>query len=302
MFTRSNTVPVERGCGTRAEGGIYAESGLGPNGLPLEFFIPDRIVPINAEALGLAAIGVKLIQSAKTGVWHIFDIVGAESYPNPADWLEETRRYGASRRLSPTLPYHLLTSESRMFILHSRAYVANYPEYYNVRDLARPCWQTSRPDHYFWQWCPHVPDPELTDPRWVTEVASRQFAGHRQDGRPTGRGSAPAAFCPGLWWEDLRVDDRHEETRTGWTANLRNERDVAIHMPSFSYYGRKTPYGVRAQYKLAVMAIMPITNLIVVDGGEAAKAIDNLEAAGFVVDNPAACADNGRMPAFTVDR
>lgn len=300
MFTESCTVPVERGCGTRAEGGIYAESGLGPNGLPIELFVPDRVVPVDGEAMGLSSIGVKLIRSKKTGVWNIYDIVGQEHYPNPTDWLEETRRYGASRRLSQSLPFHLLTSASRMIVLHRRAYIQNYQEYYDVRDLPRPSWE-ERPDLYFWQHCPHAPEIDTTDLEWIGALARRGLEGHTMSGA-WNKDRRVTEFCPGLWWEDLTIDDHHDETRTAWVAKLRNERDAAVHMPAFSYYGRKTPYGVRPVYKLAVMAIMPITNLVVVDGGTDRDAINNLEAAGFAVDDPEACADGGKMPVFTVSK
>lgn len=39
-------VAVERGCGEREPGGVYAESGLVQDGLPLEAFLLDPPLPI----------------------------------------------------------------------------------------------------------------------------------------------------------------------------------------------------------------------------------------------------------------
>ncbi len=38
--------PVERGCGEREQGGVYAECGLSPYGTPLEYFLIDPPRPL----------------------------------------------------------------------------------------------------------------------------------------------------------------------------------------------------------------------------------------------------------------
>jgi hypothetical protein len=51
----------------------------------------------------------------------IYDLliwVGAEFYPFCVDYLEETRRFGASRRLNPNLDLSLLSRSSRMILAH----------------------------------------------------------------------------------------------------------------------------------------------------------------------------------------
>ena len=117
----------QRACGNRVAGGIYAETRLSGGGEPIEFFIVDPPKPVDIAELGLAAVGVKLIQVEN--IWHIFDVVGAEYYPYPADYVEETRRKGASRRLPGNLPFHLLSPESRLVLVHSKALIQNFPEY-----------------------------------------------------------------------------------------------------------------------------------------------------------------------------
>ena len=39
-------IPVERGCGEREPGGVYAECGLSPYGSPLEHFLIDPPMPL----------------------------------------------------------------------------------------------------------------------------------------------------------------------------------------------------------------------------------------------------------------
>jgi hypothetical protein len=119
--------PVPRGCGDREPGGIYAESGLSPRGLPLEEFLIDPPLPVPP--------GLDLVNKPQT--WQrtlpfgepaldgeglpIFDLliwVGQEHYPYCPDYLEETIRFGASRRLNPNLDLSLLSRSSRMILAH----------------------------------------------------------------------------------------------------------------------------------------------------------------------------------------
>ena len=40
------TLPEPRDCGERQAGGVYVESGIGPYGFPLEFFMIDPPQPL----------------------------------------------------------------------------------------------------------------------------------------------------------------------------------------------------------------------------------------------------------------
>lgn len=135
MFTRA--IPVERGCGSRKRGGLYAECGLSPWGSPLEDFLMDPPVPVDAAALGLRPIGVQLTDDPATGATHILDWVGEEHYPNVADLLEEVRRFGLSRRLARTLDLGRLDRRSRVLLVHRRAIVEDPAPY--AEDWRRPC-------------------------------------------------------------------------------------------------------------------------------------------------------------------
>jgi hypothetical protein len=132
--------PVPRGCGEREPGGVYAESGLSPHGWPLEEFLFDPPLPI-PEGLDLVnkpQFWQRTFPSGEPALdeegQHIFDLliwVGEEYYPYCPDYLEETRRYGASRRLNPNLDLSLLSRSSRMILAH--------PHVLNTR------WQEQRP-------------------------------------------------------------------------------------------------------------------------------------------------------------
>ena len=124
-FPKADSVP--RGCGEREPGGVYAESGLSPRGRPLEEFLFDPPLPI-PEGLDLInkpqlwmrtlASGEPVLDGEGQPVFDLIIWVGAEFYPYLPDYLEEVKRYGASRRLNPNLDLSLLSRSSRMILAH----------------------------------------------------------------------------------------------------------------------------------------------------------------------------------------
>lgn len=112
---------IVRGCGNRQQGGVYAESGRAPYGRPVEDFLLCPPVLVDAADAGLSPVGVKLVKTE--GVWHVWDVVGSKYYPNVADFIEEVRRFGLSRKMSKGINFGKLTEKSRIFLLHSRAYI-----------------------------------------------------------------------------------------------------------------------------------------------------------------------------------
>lgn len=117
------SVGVSRGCGSvRTPGGVYVECGLfasSDNTRILEHFLFD---PPLAIPPGLDLVNKpQLWTDSATGLTHLLIWVGAEHYPYVADYIEETRRFGASRKLSPTLDFSRLTpGKSRMMLAHPR--------------------------------------------------------------------------------------------------------------------------------------------------------------------------------------
>jgi hypothetical protein len=150
-----------RGCGSRVVGGVYAEVKTGDEGVPIEAFLVDPPSPVDAQALGLTDKGVRLVQLGDT--WHVFDIIGENYYPYVADFVEEGRRMGVSRRLPSNLDFSKIDPEkSRLVLLHRRAIITNVEEagFLNLSHI-----------------CP------------------KGIAGHEA--------GVLSEMCAGLWWHDL---------------------------------------------------------------------------------------------------
>lgn len=142
------TQPV-RGCGTRLAGDAYAVTQTSPAGLPLEAFLIDSPVVVDPESLGLKPLGVTLIDMPDDDgnlVTHVVDWVGATHYENVADFVEEARLYGTSRKLPVNLPFHRLSEKSRILLAHPRAYIENAEDYYRAHSGPWSC-MTRRADH-----------------------------------------------------------------------------------------------------------------------------------------------------------
>lgn len=148
--------PVERGCGEREPGGVYCESGLSSHGRPLEDFlidpplpIPDGLDLINKPQLWqrLSPYGEPMLDAQGQPVFDLLIWVGSEHYPYCPDFLEEVKRYGASRRLNPNLDLALLSAASRMILAHPK--------------VINTAWQEQRPP----QVCEkHILGHALADP------------------------------------------------------------------------------------------------------------------------------------------
>jgi len=108
----------KRGCGFRAAGGVYMECGLAPNGKPVEWFLYDP--PLEMGNIELSAQGIQLIQDS-AGVYHVVDWIGESNYPRVADFIEEVREMGVSRRASATTHFELLGPGSTMIFVHRHA-------------------------------------------------------------------------------------------------------------------------------------------------------------------------------------
>jgi hypothetical protein len=132
LFDFPKAIPEPRGCGEREEGGVYAESGLSDRGKPIEHFLFDPPLPL-PEGIDLVnkpqlwqrvdPESGELAQDTLTGkpIYDLLIWIGAEHYPYAPDYIEETRRLGASRRLNPNLDLTVLTRQSRMLLAHPRA-------------------------------------------------------------------------------------------------------------------------------------------------------------------------------------
>lgn len=140
-LTLFRAIPEPRGCGDREPGGVYAESGIGPFGSPLEHFMidPPQPVPAGLDLVNkallwprMSATGEPAQDEAGLPIVDLLIHVGASHYPWAPDYIEEARRLGASRRLNPHLDLSKLTRASRMLLAHPKAIPQNW------RDLLPP--------------------------------------------------------------------------------------------------------------------------------------------------------------------
>ncbi len=138
-YTTATTRPVtsggKRGCGVREPGAAYLAVPMGPGGAPVEAFLVDPPTVVDAASLGLSATGIKLI--AREGITHVYDVVGREHYPTVAEFVDEVRVMGVSRRIASNTEFARLTSASRLFLLHEHAGIANACEFPTQRRC--PC-------------------------------------------------------------------------------------------------------------------------------------------------------------------
>ena len=262
-----------RECGFRKEGGVYAVVPTSSKfGKPVEDFILCKPLPINREEYNLSNIGVKLIDisqpcflckgvvtkgvktcqncfgTGKETITHIFDIIGQDNYPNVADFIEETRRLGVSRRLElgDTKQYARLSSRSRLFCLHQRAVISNPGDIYK--------------------------------PMKLTELARLNRAGcvknlpeHKVKGEDNKRYLLQAGLnyppgCSALYWNVLQEGaELIPETGENEEYNHFAERKLV----SGTYRGYALRENVKPVYGLGIFASFPLSRLEVVNpGGE----------------------------------
>jgi len=127
---------IERGCGRRQIGALYACVPTSTSGTPIEYFIVDPPLPWNAGHFRGARLHTRADGTVDMLLW-----VGAEHYPFVSDFIEEARIHGISRRVpvSKELGYSILTpNKSRILLVHPRAiFEGGYtqPEYSRESDL-----------------------------------------------------------------------------------------------------------------------------------------------------------------------
>lgn len=233
-----------RGCGFRKPGGIYLVCGTSPLGEPIENFLidpPIKLSPAEIQAIGLSPVGVSLIE--QDGVTHVLDWVGSEHYPNVADFVEEARRQGVSRRAASTVDFSRLGPESRLMLVHQKAWIRNFRDYYERTDWA----------------CPKRLAAHSMERIPVTVNGDNLI--HRDE------------MCAGLWWRDVVGGVPYHE-HSG-QEDLDNPFEVFRQMPSFGYRAHHRPPMVDPIYSPAIFASFPIRTIEVIaaaDGSHEAAA------------------------------
>lgn len=189
-----------RGCGkTRDAGGVYMEVGFSPYGKELEELLFDPIVECFPEHLGLSPRAPLLFFNETEERYDVIDWVGESHYPNPADFLEEVRRLGLSRKLElHANAYNLLSRHSRVIIVLPHAYI----------------------------------DPQVMT-RYVCISQTMRRIGYNWDYCPTGKHhieNIHKSCCAGTLWNRT---DKHTEPH----SDHPDTRYVQRQMPAFTYNG-----------------------------------------------------------------
>jgi len=233
---------VARGCGpTRKAGRAYLEVVPSKHGQSLESFLVDPPQPVDLAALGISEVGVHVLPVR--GQYHVFDVVGQESYANVADFLAEAARYGISRHIQRTARFERLGPGSRLVLIHARAWLDNHAAY--VAAFA------------------------AEGARYRDHACPKRLPAHD----PAALAGA-ATTCAAVWWDDL--DPRTCELVLDPDLPPRTAERA---MPAFSYRARRRPAGVRPRYRHAVFLTVPITRLGVVRDPAAAGHLAALELA-----------------------
>lgn len=124
---------IERGCGRRQDGALYACSGTSSYGRPVEDFIVDPPLPWTLGPFR----GVRPWSKINASGQEVHDMmlwVGAENYPFVPDFVEEGRMHGFCKRIptgrldgeggavgGPAQYGKVRPSESRMVLIHPKA-------------------------------------------------------------------------------------------------------------------------------------------------------------------------------------
>lgn len=131
----------ERLCGGgRHAGEMYLESGQCQGGRPIEDFLVDLPLTIDPVEWNISPIGISTFVD-EHGITNVLDWVGETHYPEVADFIEEARRLGVSRRVSHTGPIEHLSAQSRLFLLHPRAAILNAAAFLTPPAFRCPCQQ-----------------------------------------------------------------------------------------------------------------------------------------------------------------
>lgn len=238
----AHTAGVKRGCGLRAAGGIYFETGLSQHGRPVEDFLIDPPIAVDLKALGISDVGVHLVEHRGRKV--VMDVVGVEHYPNVADFIEEVRRFGVSRRAPVSFPFDELDARTVLLMIHRKAVIKNAADYY-TRDASID-----------WT-CPKRVDGHRSELVW------REYTAY-YDGDDV---EPLTETCAGLWWRDLPPMDATD------TKPAKAMRD----MPSFRYEAWRRPATIVPEYEYGIFAAFPITNVSIIhteDRKRLTKAVD----------------------------
>jgi hypothetical protein len=122
------------------------EVATSPFGMPLEHFLIDPPSSIVPQQLGLTPVGVRGVVDTD-GIYQVLDWVGSDSYPKVSDFIDEAKVSGVSRRCEgPGVDYSMITPESRLLLVHSRAAITNWQAMLHAigQELGNGAWRCQK--------------------------------------------------------------------------------------------------------------------------------------------------------------
>lgn len=156
-----------RGCGKRVKGGLYACCGTSPFGEPIENFLIDPPQPYKGEPMRAPIV------QEKDGVKDLIFWVGQEFYPYCPDYIEETRLFGASKRIPITMDLSgIVPFKSRMFLIHPRAIADTIAP---AEDCPKNNPQHQKGDEFCIKALYYFVDAEPADKRYVRRIGSTSY-------------------------------------------------------------------------------------------------------------------------------
>ena len=239
-------VVLQRGCGFRTPGGVYLVADMVlAGGCPVEHFLLHPPRPLNPGELGLAARGEQVLDWGQDLL--ILQQVGEVFYPTVADYLEEVRLLGLSRKVNDgSFPWEKARGR-RLFVglVHPRGYWDPTPEEWR-RVLSLSPATVDDPDA--WEQGLTCPRTRPREPLFHPEC---RVGWETCDLEP--RSGRPGGFCPRLYWTDFDEDDLQDLTPQG-----RGTR----HFVSVAYTA--FALGRRREVRPALFAVFPVHRIEVV--------------------------------------
>ena len=279
---------MARGCGAaRTQGSAYLESRLSAGGIGLDFYMIDPAQMM--EGIKVSSRGMKLMKFGN--IWHLLDVVGKTHYPSPADYLEEVRAKGASRKISKKLDLSKLQpGRSRIITLHPSGMITNLDQMLEsglVDALEGSHWGVLQAEV-----SPGVGPglKELICPKFKAKRAVNQMrAEHDRAGIgsftdvdklyfPPGEADATDHFhheanCLGLHWMLWEPNDPDAD----WSS----PRSVYRTVGDLDYltYWHPAVKDLKPKFTRGVIASIPITNLVVVkaDDGSHEQTMEKMQ-------------------------
>lgn len=239
--------------------------GLSPYGRPVEEFLLDPPQVLDVKALGIPSIGVHLVDLGPLGRQAV-DRVGLTHYPNVADFVEETRRLGVSRKMPPGFPFKELGRDAMLLLAHDRAWIGN--AYLYQAERVRMGREHSISEY-----------GAVKTAEAVTRYCPREIEDHRAEDF--------LGMCAALFWEDVEGGDLTvtAEEAIALGGGAIRERAVDRKIASTEYFGFRRPEGVRPDYAPALFMAVPILGFEVIeaDDGSHEAAADRASASAIPV-------------------